>query len=950
MTSTEHPARLVLKIRIVDRNLRFALHEGNLEELSFTLDETQPLDRERISKISSRIFHLIRTTNRHGTDGTAATSLVDLGRELFGLLVPEEVSHRLRHSHAEFLLLDLDEASLPYPWELAHDGVDFLCCHFSLGRKVDSWIREEPPARKETDNSISVLLLSNPTGDLPAASAEAEALSRLFGGSSDVRVEWMNASVEKQAALRWLADQDILHYSGHAIPSEDPALGPAWLFSDGSLSGNCLRDLERENKAVPLLVFGNACHTGQTGFLSPRTATVDSLARGFISQGSLHYVGAFAEVIDDSGRDFARSFYQHILHDIPIGKALRQARLETRFHKQGDDFTWGQYVLYGDPSTGLHGKTTALPEVRTLLFAEPGSSADQAGTRTFRELLRAFPEAEEVASENSGHFAVFRIPSEAVRFALLLQAECRERTSEPECPDAYRVGIGIGEVLIEKTEGQGSARRIRGVPVEITKQVLRLAAPGQILATRPVFDNARAIIRGDEIPEVQQIYWQNHGPYRFKDLEEPFEVCEIGDERFSTPAAPPDSEIAHRYISPEQEPVLGWRPALDLAIPTSPEWVLTGKLGEGGFGEVWRACHRESRDSRVFKFCFKAERVRFLKREVTILRLLREHLGEHPNIVRLYEVYFDEAPYYIEMEDVGGQDLVTWCEEHLGCVTLTLSCRIDIVVQVAEALQAAHDCGVIHRDLKPSNILVVGEPSDDAGVLVKLTDFGIGQLVSKTDFGEIPLSGFTETVGKTEMETHAGSRLYMSPEVLVGGHATIRSDIYSLGVLFYQLIVGDLRRPLMPGWKEDIEDPLLIEDLERCLSVDPEHRFTGAAELARSLRGLPSRRAERAEKERLENQRKRRRLLARGVATVASFLFIVSIALGYGLWREHKAKRLAIEMRNVAERELYYSSIYQAEAAIGKLQFDRALELLFACPESQRHFEWGTCSIVAIKI
>jgi non-specific serine/threonine protein kinase len=83
----------------------------------------------------------------------------------------------------------------------------------------------------------------------------------------------------------------------------------------------------------------------------------------------------------------------------------------------------------------------------------------------------------------------------------------------------------------------------------------------------------------------------------------------------------------------------------------------------------------------------------------------------------------------------------------------------------------------------------------------------------------------------------------MAPELIAGGAATIRSDIYALGVIVYQLAVGDIRRPLASDWSEDIQDPLLREDIRSCVAGDPAKRFAGAAQLAANLRQLPARKA-----------------------------------------------------------------------------------------------------------
>ena len=95
--------------------------------------------------------------------------------------------------------------------------------------------------------------------------------------------------------------------------------------------------------------------------------------------------------------------------------------------------------------------------------------------------------------------------------------------------------------------------------------------------------------------------------------------------------------------------------------------MLEKKLGEGGFGEVWLGRDKRLKTERVFKFCFRADRVRSLKREATLFRLLKERVGEHPNIVAIESVYFDEPPpYYILMQHVAGQDLGSWCESQVG--------------------------------------------------------------------------------------------------------------------------------------------------------------------------------------------------------------------------------------------------------------------------------------------
>src|SRR2546426_7512956 len=182
------------------------------------------------------------------------------------------------------------------------------------------------------------------------------------------------------------------------------------------------------------------------------------------------------------------------------------------------------------------------------------------------------------------------------------------------------------------------------------------------------------------------------------------EVCEVRVGA-AGPVTPPTNTDKAQRVAAEGELVLGWRPAIGQEVPNT-KWVLEEKLGEGGFGEVWKAGHEKLDEQRVFKFCFRADRVRSLKREVTLFRLLKERIGEHPNIVRLYDIYFDEPPFYLEEEYVSGKDLKSWCEAQGGVAKVPLEVRWEIVAQAADGLQAAHDAGVIHRDVKPGDILI----------------------------------------------------------------------------------------------------------------------------------------------------------------------------------------------------------------------------------------------------
>src|SRR5262249_13214107 len=153
---------------------------------------------------------------------------------------------------------------------------------------------------------------------------------------------------------------------------------------------------------------------------------------------------------------------------------------------------------------------------------------------------------------------------------------------------------------------------------------------------RAVFDSARQVLKGEDIPEVEKLEWLNHGAYLLKGLDQPVDICEVREVSQVTASPPITSEKARRYTGAGGEQVLGWRPAMGELVPNT-KWLLEKKLGEDGFGEVWLGRHQTMKERRVFKFCFQADRVRTLKREMTLFRLIKERMGDHPNIVGLRE-------------------------------------------------------------------------------------------------------------------------------------------------------------------------------------------------------------------------------------------------------------------------------------------------------------------------
>jgi hypothetical protein len=332
--------------------------------------------------------------------------------------------------------------------------------------------------------------------------------------------------------------------------------------------------------------------------------------------------------------------------------------------------------------------------------------------------------------------------------------------------------------------------------------------------------------------------------------------------------------------------------------------------------------------------------------------VLKEKVGEHPNIVAVRDVYLDAPPYYLVTDYVEGADLKTWCEQQGGADKVPLAVKLEIIAQVADALQAAHEAGVIHRDVKPSNILVHGGAGPGA-VRVKLTDFGIGQVVSAEALTGMTKLGFTLTM-MSPGSAQTGTQVYMAPELLTGQTATKQSDLYSLGVVLYQLLAGDFNRPLTMDWGRRVEEPLLREDLDHCFAGEPQERFSGAADLAGSLRGLEVRRQQRVRTEAEQKARERaayRRGQMRTAAVAAAIVAIVGILAVYALHQarlakdaEHRSREAQREAQRLLEKEFadsYVANVQMAGAYLEQGDMRRVRERLQACAAQFRsNWEW----------
>lgn len=336
-----------------------------------------------------------------------------------------------------------------------------------------------------------------------------------------------------------------------------------------------------------------------------------------------------------------------------------------------------------------------------------------------------------------------------------------------------------------------------------------------------------------------------------------------------------------------------------MAVPRRPHFRLVEPLGTRTDGEVWLARHVKTAQKRVFKFSLSGRRLTAFKREVTLSRYLEQSLSsaDSAHFAVVEDWSFDEAPFYLESA-YGGPNLEQWEEQTQALQTMSDAERIQLFLQIAQAVASAHQVGVLHKDLKPSNVLV--DQQDDGSLLVKLVDFGSARLQNVTDLDALGVTrmGFTET---SESSSSGVTPLYVAPELIAGESPTVQSDIYALGIMLYQMLAGDLHKPMVTGWEADVPNELLREDLAAATAGGRDNRLGSVAELIHRLRRLKTRREHRArELEAAETLHQNQQALARSRArrpwVVASFVAVVLGLIGTGtLYQQEERARQRAE-------------------------------------------------------
>src|SRR5438046_8934533 len=297
----------------------------------------------------------------------------------------------------------------------------------------------------------------------------------------------------------------------------------------------------------------------------------------------------------------------------------------------------------------------------------------------------------------------------------------------------------------------------------------------------------------------------------------------------------PAARFATRIIENGQADLLVGR--------TIGHYKISERIGTGGMGEVYLATDMTAGRKAALKllparFTGDAERLKRFQQEARAVVGLN-----HPNILTVYEIGEDHSTHYIASELIEGETL----RQRLTRGRMELSEAVDVAIQVASALAAAHENGIVHRDINPGNIML--RPDG----YVKVLDFGIAKLAEQEAPATMPKDEALLLV-ETNLGSILGTVPYMSPEQACGAPVDKGTDIWSLGVVLYEMVTGhapftgDTPREVLTSILEKEPPPLtsynkqtpaeLKQIISRALRKDRKERYQSAGEMLQALKSL----------------------------------------------------------------------------------------------------------------
>jgi len=323
-----------------------------------------------MEKIGSRCQEVVDTLNKANRRGHVSRDIFmkfrGIGQVFSDDLFTHGVKEKIRSTKAEHLTISLDDQLVQIPWELLHDGKEFLCQRFSMGRLVRT--RQNligTGVDRALARPLKMLILADPKGDLNGAYAEGTELCNFIDDEKTIiNATLRSGNITTDFLREKIRNFDFVHFAGHSDYDQKNPGESGWRLTEGNLKAHDIIKMAGIN-ALPSLIFSNACQSARTeewGVKKYFHDEIFGMANAFVLAGVKHYIGTFWEILDEPSKKLALQFYRHLIAGKSTGEALRLARL-TLIEEYGEEtIVWASYLLYGDPTFNYMAQIKALEE------------------------------------------------------------------------------------------------------------------------------------------------------------------------------------------------------------------------------------------------------------------------------------------------------------------------------------------------------------------------------------------------------------------------------------------------------------------------------------------------------------------------------------------------------------------------------------------------------------
>ncbi len=394
-----HKSQEILQLEITreENRLKISAFEQRPGEVSTVRRyEEIPVSIDKVGDRCREIVETLNNTNRKGRlSRDVLVRLREIGQVFSDELFTLNVKEKIRTTNAEHLIVNLDDQLVQVPWELLHDGQQFLSQRFNMGRLVKTRQNVISARSRMLGCPLKMMVLADPKGDLKGAYEEGTQIRDFMDQERDlVSVSLRSDNITPDFIREKIRNFDMVHFAGHSDYDMENPGESGWRLTEGTLKASSLMKMAGTG-TMPALIFSNACQSARTEGWELKEHFQDEifgLANAFILAGVKHYIGTFWEILDEPGRRFALEFYKMMLAGYSVGEALRLARLKLIQEYGEETIVWGSYLLYGDPTYNY------LDQITDVCGPEEEDS-DQRQPAEIRELTRSKEEVVDFSAE-----------------------------------------------------------------------------------------------------------------------------------------------------------------------------------------------------------------------------------------------------------------------------------------------------------------------------------------------------------------------------------------------------------------------------------------------------------------------------------------------------------------------------------------------------------------------